>query len=31
MTWSRNSALVKKYNRVENLKKMYDSEYAVTL
>ena len=28
MTWSKE---FEKYNNVENLKKMYDSEYAVTL
>jgi len=31
MTWSKEFCIGEKYNRVENLKKMYDSEYAVTL
>ena len=31
MTWSKEFCIGEKYNNVENLKKMYDSEYAVTL
>ena len=31
MTWSKEFCIGEKYNSVENLKKMYDSEYAVTL
>ena len=31
MTWSKEFCISEKYNSVENLKKMYDSEYAVTL
>ncbi len=31
MTWSKEFCIGEQYNSVENLKKMYDSEYAVTL
>lgn len=31
MTWSKEFCIGEKYNNIENLKKMYDSEYAVTL
>ena len=31
MTWSKEFCIGEKYNSVVNLKKMYDSEYAVTL
>ena len=31
MTWSKEFCIGEKYNSVEKLKKMYDSEYAVTL
>ena len=31
MTWSKEFCIGEKYNSVKNLKKMYDSEYAVTL
>lgn len=31
MTWSKEFCIGEKYNSAENLKKMYDSEYAVTL
>ena len=31
MTWSKEFCIGEKYNSVENLKKMYDSEYAVIL
>ena len=31
MTWSKEFCIGEKYNSVENLKRMYDSEYAVTL
>ena len=31
MTWSKGFCIGEKYNSVEKLKKMYDSEYAVTL